>query len=570
MRAWGWGLTVLCALGVVVASLAHWPVSPSLSLGPLAATGFDFQWSTPRKTTFTALPWPTLRATDVRLANADGSVKLSAPRVEAQLDLFDLARGRFSVTGVKFKGLSAEVDLDRALQDPQFLRLPPPIRVEIQSGHAVFTRASHAPLEFDSARVALDWGGREGPLSFTANARSGGEPIVVQARIASPQAAMTGQFTPSWLHATTPPVDIDFDGNLRAFGKTQVEGRVAASLHSPNLITRALALAAPPPFSDSPILAAGHITAGRDALALDEASLTVGGQHFDGALTLARRIEGWSVEGTLDSRALDLAALFGPPPAALDGREKWSRSPILPAPNDKIDIDMRVSTAHAVWGPHQVGEAAATVLQRGGRLTIRLLEAEAYSGSLTGELNVQSNAGQDDVHFEAGLTNADLGALSAQWGGPPIEGRAALTVHFDGVGRSPAALAASAKGAARVDLGPGSISGVNFEEVLRRSQRRSLDLTRDMMVGHTRFAAGRAAVDFSNGEARIVDAAIEGPGASVQATGSLDLRARTCSARLEASQKGANGLATPDGARLAFDLAGPWSGPSITLSTVSD
>ena len=71
--------------------------------------------------------------------------------------------------------------------------------------------------------------------------------------------------------------------------------------------------------------------------------------------------------------------------------------------------------------------------------------------------------------------------------GPIYRAREQLNSPSRGAGRSPMALVAALGGNATFDLTQGALSGVNLEEALRRSQRRPLDVAKDMRSGGTAF-----------------------------------------------------------------------------------
>ena len=98
---------------------------------------------------------------------------------------------------------------------------------------------------------------------------------------------------------------------------------------------------------------------------------------------------------------------------------------------------------------------------------------------------------------------------------------------------------------------------------LRRSERRPIDIFNDMRMGRTVFTRAGASVTVERGAAGVVSGSMVGPGVSVSLAGSIDIVGRRLLARATATQTGGDGAPTPNGPRLDFDLAGPWSAPTI-------
>ncbi len=168
------------------------------------------------------------------------------------------------------------------------------------------------------------------------------------------------------------------------------------------------------------------------------------------------------------------------------------------------------------------------------------------------------------------LANADIGALVNDWGSSSYSGRGAIGAKLHASGASALELAASLGGAATLDLQEGAVDGVNFEEALRRSQRRPVDVPRDMAIGQTKFESARVQLEINQGQAKILEAQTDGPGAIISAEGVIDIVAREWRTKVHAMQAGALGAPSVDAARLTLAFSGPWASPTIFALTNSD
>jgi uncharacterized protein YhdP len=109
------------------------------------------------------------------------------------------------------------------------------------------------------------------------------------------------------------------------------------------------------------------------------------------------------------------------------------------------------------------------------------------------------------------------------------------------------------------------VAGVNLEEALRRSQKRRIDVARDMRVGGTAF--DRLALEFVLGQGviHVVNGELAAQGVAGNLEGQIDLAAQTWDLRVNATQTDSAGGESQDAARLSLDIDGPWSQPTIRV-----
>jgi AsmA protein len=148
-------------------------------------------------------------------------------------------------------------------------------------------------------------------------------------------------------------------------------------------------------------------------------------------------------------------------------------------------------------------------------------------------------------------------------GQPLATGRGGARLAVEASGSSPAAAIAGLSGSASIEAADGAIVDVNLEEALRRSQRRPIDVARDMRLGGTAF--DKLAVSFAlyHGQARVERGEITSRGMAADLEGLVDLAAEKWDLRLSAVQTDAAGEESQNAAHLTLDIDGPWSAPSI-------
>ena len=167
------------------------------------------------------------------------------------------------------------------------------------------------------------------------------------------------------------------------------------------------------------------------------------------------------------------------------------------------------------------------------------------------------------ISASAELADADLGAGFADFGWPGLSGNGGARFAVETSGASPAAAVAPLSGSASLNIAQGAIAGVNLEEALRRSQRRPIDVARDMRLGGTAFH--RLAVELALEEGRRPSR--QRRDGLRRGRGDARGRDQSCRAKLGFARPGdadrLTGAESQNAARLTIDVGGPWSSPSV-------
>ena len=133
----GLALALIVALGAC--GFMRWPLSAAKvgdSLNAAFGASPRLHWRVPRKASFSALPWPSVRIANARLDDAYGVNLLAAPAARLNLSLVELLRGRLIPTGVILVSPTVTVDVDR----------PPFAGAGGSAGPATVARSALAPL----------------------------------------------------------------------------------------------------------------------------------------------------------------------------------------------------------------------------------------------------------------------------------------------------------------------------------------------------------------------------------------------------------------------------------------
>lgn len=574
-----WAIGLLCAFVVLWGAVYRWPIRSArvnAEMNQTLSPGLGLHWRGPARSTFALLPWPTLRVVGMDLVDSEQRNVLSAPAASFPLSLSALWRGRLVPTGAVLRNPTVLFDLDAApaaVAEQRATATGPEIggpalwtHVALRGGVLrIVSARRHFDTLIENVEGNLDWPTGDKPLRVALAGAWRDESVKVDGRIDNPREAIDGRSTGLRLEIESRPLSLTLNGAWSGDAGAGFAGDVSAQIHSLSALER-LVGAKPPPFVVGDALSLeGKLQSGADSLALSDGRFELAGQKFDGALTLSRNGARSALSGTLAADALQIAPLIEAP-VLQDARGAWSAEPFAFAPPRDLDLDLRISIAHAEWRGHHIEDAAASLLCNDGKFTAKLLEASVYQGSLQGELTFASGAHGLEAQASGTVADADLGAALADFGWGGYRGRGGFEFALRSTGVSPSELVAALSGTASIDLQAGVVEGVSIEEAMRRSQRRPIDVARDMATGQTAFTRAHAQFAVDGGRATIMAGRVEGPGAVLALQGDVDMAARALQTRLTATQADAQGAPSVDAARLTIVLSGPWSSPSIATA----
>jgi AsmA protein len=571
------------ALAIVAAGFTPWPLSPAqIAEGLNAGRGAPQRlvWEEPKAVTFSALPWPNLQIVDARLDDLRGVNLISAPAARIDLSLLGLLSGRFSPEKAALAAATMTLDLDRppfalkgSLTNAAILAfaLAPLANFSLSDG---VLRVTSKARGFDTVIESVQ-GGLHGlapgnPLHISLSAVWRGAPVAIFLSLADP--VLTASGAPSAFSAalSSPAGALVFNGSLAAGAGFSLAGGFSASSTSLAALARLLGLTPPSLLAADDIRIVGKVKATPAAVTLDEATATSAGQTVRGALQFARLGARPNVSATLDSDKIVVSALLGPPAPLSDPNGEWSARPFSAAPPGNFDLDLRLSARRLDLYGHVLAAAAASAILKDGVLTASLVDGVAYGGRLKGEIRLAGVERNLRLDAQGELADADFGAAFSDFGWPAPTGKGTAAFAVRTAGLSPASAVAELGGSARLKLEEGSVPGVNLEQVLRRSQRRSKDVARDMRVGETAFDRLSLELQLAKGVAHVVNGDLLAPGVAADLQGAIDLAARRWSLRLNAAQTDATGAESKEAAHLSLDIGGPWSQPTIRVSGAAD
>ena len=560
---------LLGLVALLVLAAIPWPVDREHVQAELTRDSVipGYSWSVATRASLALLPRPTLRLTLPEMLDPEGHVALHARKAVISLAPGPLLLGRFVAASTRLIDADLSLDRDRVvarLTNADALRALARGRVEFVRGRIAWHGGGAQDGLLRDVEGWIDWPGAEQAASYRLSALWQDQVVRSEGEIDAPGKLLAGSPSKAQVSVNSPPLDFTFSGLLRPGGAANLSGDIQVALRDPAALA-ALAGASHAPAIPKPLELQGQIEATANELSLSQARLQLGGQLVEGSLQLRNQQARWKASGTLAMDRLDLAALFGPPPALVDAQGLWRSDLPLPRPYEPVDLDLRLSAGTVTWGAAEASDIAATLSQEHGALQVNIVEGKAYEGVATGALTISDCATTCRERAVLSLTGARLDPLLAALGlKSGLSGHGSLGFDLEASGGELAEAIGTIGGTAEFMVQDGTIAGLNLEEALRRSQHRVIDPARDMAAGDSHFTEARLDLVFNDGLGEIARGRVDSPAAVAEAEGVIDLLHREIRARVSARQVGPEGAPSPDAARLGISIRGPWALPSLT------
>ncbi len=305
---------------------------------------------------------------------------------------------------------------------------------------------------------------------------------------------------------------------------------------------------------------------------LDDISATVAGSPVRGQLALALS-ETPAIDGELRTDTIDVASLF----AAATGiarsakNEKgWSETPFAPSALPRMSGAVTLSAAQATLTPTmQITKFRSALRFADSDVKAEDIAGELLGGQLSGEMTVRRVPDALGLQGRIEVTGADATQLLFSDGVAPLTGQAALTLQFEGMGRSPRALIGSLNGSGTLVLDQARIASLDpkmFAAAIQSvDQGLPIDAPRVREVANRGLDAGplvvphaEATLTIAAGVARIDMFKAQAEAADLAVTGSYDFSNARIDLRLAMSGPSVDASLPPE---VAVQLRGPAAKP---------
>jgi AsmA protein len=293
--------------------------------------------------------------------------------------------------------------------------------------------------------------------------------------------------------------------------------------------------------------ASGALDLSRGAIRLTEAELAFGRMNAKGDVALGFTGSKPHLTANLGIDRVDVTGLTSETDAG------WSEAPIDLDILKAIDAELSLAIAELAWGKLIAGGARLDVGLENGVMDAALLNSEIYGGSASGHLKLDGSGPLAALAATLDASGIDGGKLAAGLSGREhIRGQADVDLDLKAKGASQQELVARLRGTAHLQFRDGALLDFDVPALLGHVATEVADGWAAATGGDTPFSHLEASFAIEDGIAETEDLALHGPGAEMDATGSIDLLSRRLDLQMH-----------PQTLPVAVVIAGPWAAPKI-------
>jgi AsmA protein len=580
--------TVLAGLGGLIAAsafgIAPYVFEPAalereMARQIRATTGLVLEAKGPAR--FGLFPQPHLSMASLHLADPSGSLTIDADAFMGEVRFFPLLAGRLEISSATLIHPRLGIDLDggpiasdstigQALHAAPGLPAGPDQRlgiVNLSDGSAMIgSRAAAGRIAVSHINVTVDWRNLNAPAALTGTAEFQGNTAEVAAWIGLPSSLMRGDRSPLALRIQSPSLNLSANGALESTPVLRFRGRISADAPSLPAVMALGGYKMPLPAPFANLSLASDAIIGGGAIDLQNLSLHLDGNDYEGTLAYQDSGETPSLSGTLATEQLSLAPFLDSMPQLLDSSRHWTTKRLNFDPQDRLNLDLRISATHLRVPPLAIDDAALAVITRDNRTEVALVVGKAYGGTIKGRASVGLSDSGLSLRATGSLGEADVSALS--WdvlGRQRAGGTLSASGNLETNGANVRELITGLHGWVKAHVGNGELSDVDIGHGLREIARKRPDTVLSALRnGRTPFKTLSLGANISGGDVSIDEGLLQGPDANLTIEGKAGLDSRTLDLRTTAT---APTPAVDPGAPppwLAFDIKGTFDQPDVS------
>ncbi len=573
----GAAAALIALIALLTAASWRWP-APGVEAGNLVAGQMLRAGVTAEiqgRAFVSLLPRPRLILEGVRMHDSGGGAELVAEEFRGDLRVGPLFAGRMELASATLVRAKISIDLDAIpypaaaglahtlLEAPGSATGARPGGIALQAGALRLHSASrHFDIAVEDMNVAIEWRQPNSAAGVTGMFVVDGQKSQIAVWIGAPAAFLKGGNTGVSLQLDSVPLSLAMNGTLTGGRFVSYDGKISAT--APALRRLAGAglgvLPLPGPLEGFAVSGNARLRAG-DA-ALDEARLHVDGNDYEGAMALDWSGERSMFSATLAAGNLNMQPFFVAAPLLGAANGQWLRARLPTPVLAPFDVDMRLSVAHGRLGRIDIADAGISFAVKKGSAEVDVQEAAMFKGLIRARFSARRSADGYDVTATGALKNGD-GALVMNdlFLSQRLSGALAGDFDIASAGDTWGRILRGLRGAAHVTLRDGEVSGIDFEQALRRLEKRPLAMASEIRGGRTALSQANLDIAFDNGIATLQRGDATGPGVKLNVAGSVDVPGRSLDLKLVAGQAGIEASESSTAPQLSLDLRGDWDQP---------
>lgn len=482
--------------------------------------------------------WPKFRAilTDVTLSQwteTDAPPVIEAERVEVDLSAMAALRGDvvfstarlvrptirvqrmangFFLPAIPSGGrITRSIDTARGVVNanpatPDLSKLPtdPFGTVEFRDGRMVASVGGKDDEILSSLTGQASWAAMNSNATLTATGIWRGESVAVDVASPKPLVLFAGGAAPITLSFKAAPASFSFDGVAGMSENAYFDGQAKFSAPSLRRVLEWSQAGIAPGAAIGSVSISSKVTATVGRIKFENTAVALDNNPGMGALDFSFGEALPVISGTLAFDTLDLRSFlsaFTPlAPAGETGPGEIDSSFA-----DRINLDLRLSAAHATAGAIQLADVAATAQVKNGLAVFDISDASAFGGNIQSSLRFDRKPEGTQVEIRLLASDIDGGAFGTAAGMTRLvpASTGTVSVILKGPGKSWSSIFENADGSVSATFGPGALSGLNLQAFLKHSEQGGFFALDDVADGTLPIDGAELKASISKGVARL-------------------------------------------------------------------
>lgn len=561
-------LIALLSLAILGAAAAPWTLTKgglSTAITEHLHDRYGLASSAEGRSTFALLPTPRVKFEDVSITFPNDVARVERATLRGELRLLPFLFGRIELTEIHLSEarITASHQKLRELDWPALIKgrlgNTPAYRLIVAGSSLTWSDLKEGAL--DQLNLVIRWEGSGEPLLAVGSARWRGEKVAIEQASLHPDLLVSDRISPLSVTLSSPFGTVSVIGEARLGSDPRMTGQSRIEATSLRDFTRWSGIGLPFGSLVQAISLKGDVSLDRRRLSWPSVSVALGSDQLEGTMGVRFDGERPVITGTLAADKINLSDFVRPLMQARTSAGPWSDEEVDLTRATGSDLDLRLSATQARIGRLVVGDMAASVLVRAGRIEASLGRADFHEGTLKGRLTLTSLNGTSEFKTQGFFDGVDLAAFLNSIGEPRwIAGEAHGQFALEGIGRSPAEIVRNVQGRTSVKITKGELIGVALAEALRRVEKRPLLASLKWKGGRTPFDQAQAQLTLKSGLGEISDGQLSAPDLSTSFAGQLSVTDRTIDLKVDVSPANPAPDASP---AILFNVSGGWDNIAV-------
>ncbi len=460
------------------------------------------------------------------------------------------------------------VSADPAKPDLSKLPTDPFGTVEFRDGRMVASIGGKDVELLTSLSGQANWAAMNSNATLSATGIWRGESVTVDASSPKPLVLFAGGAAPITFSFKAAPASFSFDGTAGMSQNAYFDGQVKFAAPSLRRVLEWSQAGIAPGAAIGSVSISSKITATAGRIKFENTAVALDNNPGMGALDFSFGDALPVISGTLAFDTLDLRSLFSAfTPLAPTG--ETGPGEIDTSFADRVNLDLRLSAAHASAGAIQLADVAATAQVKNGLAVFDISDASAFGGNVQSSLRFDRKPEGSQVEIRLLASDIDGAAFGTAAGMTRLvpASTGTVSVILKGPGKSWDSIFENADGSVSATFGPGALSGLNLPAFLKHTEQGGFFALDDVSDGTLPIDGAELKATISKGVARLDKAEANSAKYKIWLSGIASYGGRGLAlsggiTQADPAAAPANGQQGPN--QSSFFVGGTWSTPFIS------